>query len=430
MSIGAQLRASREARGLSIDAVAHTTRVQPRILAAIERDDVRVVPPRPFGRGFVKAYAREIGLDGDQTTRDYFAQFAPVAGRATRSPATAAASTRPTGSPRCVATRTRARWALSPRSRSLSWRAGRRRRLNRRRSAANVVGTSGVASMSAPASASEDDRRGTGGPPRQRRHATQAAAPAPSAPLTIVLTATSPSWVTADADGRRALFKTVAPGVPETIIAKREIVIRAGQCGALAWRVNGRELGPMGRIGQIRDVTITPRSAATGSSELTASEDSPSVTLQSVRAAARSRDQRVRKTRLLKEQIASAVQGVGNVRGEDGCRDRDDLPEWCSGSEARTYLLTSEAIDIRQPEVQQDDVGVTCARAISSALRPCCGLDGSETTEAQLLRVGLPVVRSVVDDQHKRRFRHISSGASISARSLDRPLVAVFAPSI
>jgi len=49
----------------------------------------------------------------------------------------------------------------------------------------------------------------------------------------------------------------------ETIIAKREIVIRAGNAGALAWRVNGRELGPMGRIGQIRDVTITPTSAAT-----------------------------------------------------------------------------------------------------------------------------------------------------------------------
>src|SRR3982751_598698 len=77
MSIGAQLRASRETRGLTVDAVARATRVQPRILAAIERDDVAGVPPRPFGRGFVKAYALEMGLDGDQVTRDYFAQFAP-----------------------------------------------------------------------------------------------------------------------------------------------------------------------------------------------------------------------------------------------------------------------------------------------------------------------------------------------------------------
>ena len=77
MSIGAQLRASREARGLTLDAVARATRVQPRILAAIERDDVAAVPPRPFGRGFVKAYAAEMGLDPEQITHDYFARFAP-----------------------------------------------------------------------------------------------------------------------------------------------------------------------------------------------------------------------------------------------------------------------------------------------------------------------------------------------------------------
>ena len=39
----------------------------------------------------------------------------------------------------------------------------------------------------------------------------------------------------------------------------------------------------------------------------------------------------VRKTRLLRNR-SYRVQGAGNVRGEDGCRDRDDS-EWRSGSE-------------------------------------------------------------------------------------------------
>ena len=65
MNIGAQLRASRESKGLSIETVAHATRVQPRILSAIELNDVAAIPPRPFGRGFVRAYAREIGLDAE-----------------------------------------------------------------------------------------------------------------------------------------------------------------------------------------------------------------------------------------------------------------------------------------------------------------------------------------------------------------------------
>ena len=260
MSIGAQLRASREARGLSIDAVAHTTRVQSRILAAIERDDVRAVPPRPFGRGFVKAYAREIGLDGDQTTRDYFAQFAPVA-PTVQPEVQKQPPSRANGLPR--------EWRLALASLAalaaivIAVVASRpAAKAESAAGVANVVGTSGVASTSAPASAAKTTDAAPVLPPITPA-ATQAAAPAPAAPLTIVLTASNPSWVTADADGRRALFKTVAPGLPETIIAKREIVIRAGNAGALAWRVNGRELGPMGRIGQIRDVTITPTSAAT-----------------------------------------------------------------------------------------------------------------------------------------------------------------------
>ena len=258
MSIGAQLRASREARGLSIDAVAHTTRVQPRILAAIERDDVRAVPPRPFGRGFVKAYAREIGLDGDQTTRDYFAQFAPVV-LPMRPEAQKEPSPRATGSPRVWRLALASLGALTAIAVAIV--ASRPPAKAESAGVANVVGTSGLASTSAPAVAKTTDAAPVASPVSTAT--TQAAPPVQAAPLTIVLTATGPSWVTADADGRRALFKTVTPGLPETIIAKREIVIRAGNAGALAWRVNGRELGPMGRIGQIRDATITPTSAAT-----------------------------------------------------------------------------------------------------------------------------------------------------------------------
>ena len=52
-------------------------------------------------------------------------------------------------------------------------------------------------------------------------------------------------------------------GSPETVTATREIVIRVGDAGALAWRVNGRDVGTMGRPGQVRDLTITPKTAAT-----------------------------------------------------------------------------------------------------------------------------------------------------------------------
>ena len=75
MDIGAQLRSAREGLGLSIGTVAERTRVPVKMLAAIERNDQSALPPHPFGRGFVRAYAEEVDLDSDRLVREYFAQF-------------------------------------------------------------------------------------------------------------------------------------------------------------------------------------------------------------------------------------------------------------------------------------------------------------------------------------------------------------------
>src|SRR5688572_5240751 len=75
MDIGAQLREARELRGLTIAAVAATTRVPVRMLEAIEHNAREALPARPYARGFVIAFAREVGLDAHQIVRDYFAQF-------------------------------------------------------------------------------------------------------------------------------------------------------------------------------------------------------------------------------------------------------------------------------------------------------------------------------------------------------------------
>ena len=78
MDIGEQLRHAREARGLSIDALSKSIRVQPRILSAIEQNDCATIPPRPYGRGFVRTFAMEVGLDPESTVREFFSQFAGV----------------------------------------------------------------------------------------------------------------------------------------------------------------------------------------------------------------------------------------------------------------------------------------------------------------------------------------------------------------
>src|SRR4051812_45829778 len=77
MNIGARLQTSREQRGYSIADAAAALRIQPRYLIAIEHDDCSSLPPRPYGRGFVRAYAAHLGENPEQTVRDFFAQFSP-----------------------------------------------------------------------------------------------------------------------------------------------------------------------------------------------------------------------------------------------------------------------------------------------------------------------------------------------------------------
>ena len=74
---GVEFRAIRESRGLTVDRIASATRIPVRYIEALERDDLRALPARPYLRGFVAAYGRELGLDPTETVARYFSQLGP-----------------------------------------------------------------------------------------------------------------------------------------------------------------------------------------------------------------------------------------------------------------------------------------------------------------------------------------------------------------
>ena len=248
MDIGGRLRHARESRGLTIDAVSKCTRVQPRILSAIEQNDTVSLPPRPYGRGFVRAYASEVGLDPDSTVRDYFMQFAaPDEHVADAHPRATAALPRRDDVQR--------RW-LWPLGAVLGYAAVGAlvillgRWAFRTAGEPGAVGTTGTAApVAAPAMARE-------APP------IQPAAAAPARGVTIALRADRPSWVTAHVDGQRMVYRELAPGETVSLRGTREVSVRTGDAGAVIWQVNGRAAAPMGRSGEVRTVRVTPETAA------------------------------------------------------------------------------------------------------------------------------------------------------------------------
>lgn len=66
MKFGESLKKERELRGITLDEISHQTKVHTRFLEAIERDDLRGLPAKAFAKGFLRSYARMVGLDEEQ----------------------------------------------------------------------------------------------------------------------------------------------------------------------------------------------------------------------------------------------------------------------------------------------------------------------------------------------------------------------------
>jgi cytoskeletal protein RodZ len=72
-AFGEKLRRQREQRGITLDAISTTTKISPRMLRAIEDEHFDQLPGGVFNKGFVRAYARQVGLDEEEAISDYLA---------------------------------------------------------------------------------------------------------------------------------------------------------------------------------------------------------------------------------------------------------------------------------------------------------------------------------------------------------------------
>src|SRR5664279_3314169 len=70
-SLAMWLRAGRAERKLTLDDVARVTKIQPRILEKIEAGNLEGLPAAVFVRGFVKSFARCVGLDEGEAVQRY-----------------------------------------------------------------------------------------------------------------------------------------------------------------------------------------------------------------------------------------------------------------------------------------------------------------------------------------------------------------------
>jgi transcriptional regulator with XRE-family HTH domain len=70
-SFGDELRREREIRAISLKEIADATKISKRFLEAIEKNDHKTLPAPVFTRGFVREYARYLGLNAEDMVNRY-----------------------------------------------------------------------------------------------------------------------------------------------------------------------------------------------------------------------------------------------------------------------------------------------------------------------------------------------------------------------
>lgn len=249
VDVGASLRDARERHGLTLDQLAHITKIRASVLRDIERNRRDVLPTTIFLRGFLRAYAREVGLDPDQTTHRYLDQFASVPPVEPVVPAPAPEADRAEA--------------------ELNWKAlsnvgilgaiacvvivyGLAHRNTAAVAAARPPQASEAVSKPSPPVPQTRAEVGTGG------SASTAAVGATGRTLRITLQATAVCWVSATVDGSRAFYRLMQPGDRRELQVNNAMVLRVGDPTALSLAIDGTAVRPLGAAGRAVTVQITP----------------------------------------------------------------------------------------------------------------------------------------------------------------------------
>jgi cytoskeleton protein RodZ len=280
-SFGAKLKQQREQRGVTLEEISETTKIGSRFLHALENDRFDQLPGGIFNKGFIRAYAKSVGLDEEETVAGYLEATGVVPGqpdaptplpeiRAAAEPDGAAGL--PWGALAIVllvAALSLVVWGLF--SRSVSRSAVTKSQPSPQAAAGN--GDSPPPSITAPATPaatplsqtlSSDNAQKPGEiPPGSSNRKTgdadktgQKPVFATAQPIDLRITARADSWISISVDGEVMTRNTMSAGADKSIHAAREIVVKAGNIGALDFEFNGKKLPDQGGAGEVKTLTF------------------------------------------------------------------------------------------------------------------------------------------------------------------------------
>jgi cytoskeleton protein RodZ len=294
-SFGEKLRKEREQRKITLDDISSTTKISTRMLRALEDEHFDELPGGVFNKGFVRAYARHIGLDEEQAITDYLdaTNQTPSATTPVTVPEISVVAAQAAQEERLRSLNhngvARVPWELLAAllllvAIALVFWSYRKRAANlahpeHTSQNDSVSGSSSVAAAATPAPAPSvkpvpaSTATSSGLVPGTSADAISSPAPvnnaaetsqlptsaSPPASLatnshafTLVVRAAEDSWLSISTDAKSPAEETLISGQQQSIPADRQIIIKAGNVGGLVFVLNGKRLPSQGDYGEVK----------------------------------------------------------------------------------------------------------------------------------------------------------------------------------
>jgi transcriptional regulator with XRE-family HTH domain len=252
-SFGEELRREREIRGISLKEISDATKISKRFLEAIERNDHKTLPAPVFTRGFVREYARYLGLNTDEIVNRYNYAAAgderieksPHLERLVQMQTAHREPPQPKGIPPPYARIDRNVYILIVivvALAGLTWWAVKHKRAIQE--VAADVGSSTPKALARPR--------------REPRVPVETTSAPQVEPLRLTIEAIDNSWITLDADGKTVINDELSRGTRRTLEARDSFHFRTiGNAGGIVLTLNDVKLPALGSDGQVvRDKVI------------------------------------------------------------------------------------------------------------------------------------------------------------------------------
>jgi cytoskeletal protein RodZ len=264
-AFGDRLRREREMRGITLEEITESTKISRRHLEALEGEHFDQLPGGVFNKGFVRAYARFLGIDGDQAVADY----------------SAASNEQPEAEDKFpLEIHEQPKRNLNPRRSHLPlvfaiaalvgvlvgyafW-AKSRPHTNESAAGSTQHAPPAAATTAPPANAPVPAAESTT-PAREATAASSPSEPAQAAPekpvkpekvFVVQVKAKEDSWVSIVADGKSVMERVLTAEKNKKIKAGKTLILRTGNAGGIEVTFNGVSLGSLGNENEPRTLTF------------------------------------------------------------------------------------------------------------------------------------------------------------------------------